>query len=212
MVMLSTLAKDITLEKLEVNGWPRSASRHTASVTAPVFTLFLLSSPASLWSLFLAVMSACAQFCHFVILSSDLSIYADEEIAVRVFRTDDFHPLFRTLPLYFAHVVGTIGFVMFLVITSERCFGACLRHRKPALPLSSFVACTWIFAVFCLWFGDRLVHAIASGASREHILHPIYFLLPLIIGQIVTFTRFIRGNSPQLATVDGATAHSKKQN
>lgn len=189
MVFLSTISKDITLERLDHNGWPRSASRHTAAVTAPVFALFLLSSPASLWSLFFAVMAACAQFCHFVIISSDLGVYVERDISERVFRIDDIHPLFRRLPLFTAHVVGTIGFVAFLVITTERCFGPALRCRQPALPPISLAASFYICAVFCLWYGDHLIHAIISHASFKDTLYPIAFLGSLLIGEIIMWKR-----------------------
>lgn len=189
MVYLSTIATNITLERLEPNGWPRSASRHTAAVTAPVFSFFLLSAPSSLWSLFWAVMAACAQFCHFVILSSDLSIYVDEEVAVRVFRTDLMHPIFRRLPLYFPHVVGTIGFICFLVLTTERCFGPAMRHRRPCLPWPSVVAASWIFMVFSLWFLDHLVNAFHVGRPAKDIMYPISFLLPLLFGHAVMLLR-----------------------
>lgn len=190
MVYLSTIATNITLERLEPNGWPRSASRHTAAVTAPVFTFFLLSAPSSLWSLFWAVMAACAQFCHFVILSSDLSIYVDEEVAVRVFRTDTMHPIFRQMPLYFPHVVGTIGFVCFLVLTTERCFGSPMRHRHPSLPWPSVAAATWIFAVFAVWFIDHLINAIVARRPAKDIMYPLSFLIPLLFGEAVMLLRY----------------------
>lgn len=190
MVYLSTIATDITLERLEPNGWPRSASRHTAAVTAPVFAFFLLSSPSSLWSLFWAVMAACAQFCHFVILSSDLSIYVDEEIAIRVFRTDTMHPLFRSLPLYFPHVAGTIGFVCFLVLTTERCFSSSMRHRRPCLPWPSVAAASWISVVFVIWFLDHLINAINARRPAKDLMYPVSFLVPLLFGEAVMMIRF----------------------
>lgn len=207
MVLLSTVSEGITLERLEPNGWARSASRHTAAVTAPVFALFLLSSPSSLWSLFLAVMAACAQFCHFVIISSDLSVYVDREIAERVFHIDDMHPLFRRLPLYTAHVVGTLGFVAFLVITSERCFGPALRHRRSTLPAASLGAAGIITAVFTLWFVDHLINAIASAAPLEHIAYPVAFLAPLLVGQVVTWRRVQAASAAK-----SAIGKSKKSN
>lgn len=189
MVFLSTIATNITLERLEPNGWPRSASRHTAAVTAPVFAFFLISRPSSLWSLFWAVMAACAQFCHFVILSSDLSIYVDEEVATRVFRTDTMHPIFRRMPLYFPHVVGTIGFVCFLILTTERCFGSSMRHRRPSLPLPSVVAASWIFVVFAIWFVDHLINAIIVKRPAKDIMYPLSFLIPLVFGEVVMLLR-----------------------
>lgn len=195
MVFFSSISKDIVLDRMPVNGWARNASKHTALVTSIVLCLFMISSPASLLSLFLAVMAACAQFCHFVIISSDLTIYVDREIAVHIFRDPDQHPIFNVLPLYTAHVLGTIGFFSFLVITTERCFGSSMRLRRPALPKESLFAASYIMAVFSLWLLDRFAKIIRDvfllGLDPEFIdiAAPLLFLLPLWFSHSVMWGR-----------------------
>ena len=189
MVALSTIATGITLDRLEPFGWPRAASRHTAAVTAVVFSLFLLMPPSSLWSLFFSVMTSCAHFCHFVILSSDLRVYVDEEVVVKMFRTEETHPIFKQLPLHTAHVVGTIGFFALLLIGHERIYGSSLRNRSNRLPLLSALCAAWVWAVFNLFLVDRLAAAIILKKNAEELQYPFYFLTPLWIGAAVALKR-----------------------
>lgn len=190
MVFMSTITPNLTLDRIEPNGWARTASRHTATATVAPFTLFLLSSPASISSLIFAVLTACAHFSHFIVISSDINVYKDPSVHQRLFRTDAArHPLFNILPLYTAAVVGTIGFFCMLIITTERCFGPSLRARRPVLPTVSFAAAAWVYAVFNLWFTDHLVSVLLAGRNTPDLLHPIAFLAPLTLGMIVTMRR-----------------------
>lgn len=195
MVACSTLSKNITLERLRWIGWPRSASRHTGAVTSVVFSLFLLTPASSMWSLFLAVMVACAHFAHFVIITSDLRVYEDKEVVIQMFRTEETHPLYRILPLWTAHVVGTIGFFAMLVISNERCYGTFLRDRKGGYPIMTRISVAWVWAVFNLWFWDRLIGAVLSGKGQDAILYPASFLACLWVSGIVFVIRERRWES-----------------
>ncbi|PXF42384.1 hypothetical protein BWQ96_07904 [Gracilariopsis chorda] len=192
MVFFSSIAKGIVLDRVPQNGWARSASRHTGAVTAPIFSLFLMTSPSSLWSLFLAVMVACAHFCHFVIITSDLRVYVDDLIVRTMFRIETTHPIFRLLPLKTAHVVGSIGFVAMLIISLERCYGPSLGKREARLPFITRASSAWIWAVFNLFFVDRLVSAVLAKKDRDQILYPIVFISILGIGALVCLIRETR--------------------
>lgn len=220
MVFLSSKSKNIILDRLPTNGWARSASRHTASATLPTFAFFMLSPPSSTFSLFLSVMSACAQFCHFVVISSDLSIYVDEEMTKHIFKDDAFHPIFSKLPMFTPHVIGTIGFIAHFIITSERCFGNALKHRRMALPLITAYCSTWIVSVFSVWLIDHLVRVILTFIEKNDALkldsvnsvielidnnvlkdlaYPLAHLLPLWFAHYVMWRRIGNIQSDKLA-------------
>lgn len=205
MVFLSSISKGLNLDRLAQNGWSRAASRHTGAVTAPVFALFLMMPPSSLWSHFMALLVCCAHFAHLVIISSDLHVYHDRVVAHKMFRLETTHPIFRVLPMWTAHVVGTIGFFAMLIISSERCYGPSLGRRQRKLPFLSRICCAWIWAVFNLWFLDRLLNAILARKSQEEILYPIYFIAILLIGAVVAVKRERRSDVQ-------VTASEKKTN
>lgn len=207
MVALSSIAKGIVLDRLLQHGWARTASRHTGAVTAPVFSLFLITSPSSLWSLFMAVMVACAHFCHFVIIASDVRVYNDDEIIVKMFRTESTHPVFRLLPLNTAHVLGTIGLVAMLLVSSERCYGPALGKRQNRLPTITRLSCAWIWAVFNLFFLDRLVRAILDRTAIHEddiykVVYPLSFVLVLAIAAAVCLRRELLADQKERLKVD----------
>lgn len=199
MVMFSSLSGTPTLERMIRKGWPRVATRQTGATTAPIFSIFLMSKPSSLSSLFWIIMTCSSHFAHFVILTSDVAALTDSEIIVQMFRTENCHPVFRRLPLSFAAVSGCIGIICMLFIATERCYGPALRNRQPQLPALSKLASAYIWLIFNIWFFDRLIWTLSLDTpSRNDIAYPIIFIATLLLAALIS----LRHHSPTPQTAE----------
>lgn len=183
MVGLSTLTNNIVLNRIPHHGWARTASRQTASVSTVVFAIFMVSDKSKMFSLISAVLLACAQFCHFVIVWSDVRAYDDEEVLVQITRKERTHTLLGMLPLKAMPVLGSAGFIACLVIVNERVYGSALRHRKPDLPFVSRVCVGWLVGLYALYYLDNLIWVIRKESYKvNNVLYPLLFLLMLFVG------------------------------
>lgn len=180
MVGLSATSPRIVLERLPRHGWSRTASRHTGSVSAVVFALFLACDKSALRSLVLAVAHACAAFCHFVIVATDVRVYADTDVASAM-RREGTHVLASMMPGG-VRALGTVGFVSCLVLVNERVYGRWLRDRRKRLPVLSKACVAWLLGVYGVYYIDNMIWLQQRGAEMVDWLYPALFLVMLFAG------------------------------
>lgn len=183
MVALSAISKKIVMARIPHDGWARTASRQTGGVSAVVFVMFLVCDKRKMFSLIAAVQLACAQFCHFVIVSSDVRAYVDEEVLVQMTRREGTHRLLGMLPLEAMWVLGSVGFLSCLVLVNERVFGNALKERRAELPVVSRVCVGWLVGLYALYYVDNFLWVLGKDRfEAADLLYPIFFLLLLLAG------------------------------